>query len=124
MNRSLIDSDSLQYRQDLGQIQTNWAAIDQQLKDYATTVGEDEERRMLNAVSSARTQAESDFRMLFESAMSLPRDQQVKLYRERVDPAMVALTKASSEAVAVDKQFGDEYNGKVKEDLACSEPTC
>jgi methyl-accepting chemotaxis protein WspA len=118
MNRSLIDSDSIQYRQDLAQIQANWAAIDQQLKEYAPTVGDGEDRRLLNTVYTARAQAESDFRVLFESSMSLSRDQQLKLYRERVDPAMVALTKASADAVAFDKKSGDDYNRRVNEDLA------
>src|SRR6267142_383332 len=118
MNRVVLDPDPRHNRDDIAEIQSDWASIDKHLKDYEQTVSNDQDRRLFNSIVNARTQADAAFRAVLDSAGTAPKDQQFKLFHERAEPAFAALLKATGEAVELNKQYGDADNRKILEEVA------
>jgi len=118
MNRVVLDPDPRHNRDDIAEIQSDWASIDKHLKDYEQTVSNDQDRRLFNGIVNARTQADAAFRAVLDSAGTAPKEQQFKLFHERAEPAFAALLKATGEAVELNKQYGDADNRKILEEVA------
>src|SRR6267142_2216549 len=95
MNRVVLDPDPRHNRDDIAEIQSDWASIDKHLKDYEQTVSNDQDRRLFNSIVNARTQIDAAFRAVLDSAATS--QQQLATANE------VAAT--TTEVVATSKQI-------------------
>src|SRR5712671_4975734 len=117
LNRVVLETDPRQNRDDVTQIQATWVTIDSYVKQYEGTIDSDEDRRLLNDIVSARTQAETASRALLDNLASIPKDQQLKSFRERVEPVFASFLKDTANAVAFNKNTGDADNKNVLEEV-------